>query len=1420
MASLEKIGLPKLRGSDNYVTWSIRLKAALVKEDLFSSIEDDSDESKNNKGLAIIKLLCEDGPLLYIKDISMAKEAWEKLENIYNPKGFTTEFLTLKEFFNTSLEDFDSMEEYLFKVKALVDDLKSKNIILPKQVVMAWVLNSLSAEYEGFISNITQALRHDPNSYSTENLFSSLIDEARGKENGNKLLFTQKEKKGQNKSYKKLGRGKYCQNCKLSSHMTESCFFLFPDKAPKGWRIQKNQKNHKNHKKQSQEALITSLSKIDTSNLLESQDNGESSSDNHQINVIDDNHQANISDDLDNILNSDDLFNNTEVCLPCYKSPNKNAVTDNQLDDLVEKGNSSITFIIDSAATINTVYDIKYFYSYKEVNKTVNWGRAKTLKVKYQGDIYIKYDTGHISHIKDVYYIPELGLNLLSIHKMPENIISFTGNEANLYNIKGEHISAGHKRNNLYELNATALYPKENIYIIRDENTLYKWHIRLGHIGLIPLKIILDKKGIKILKEDYQEFLNNKCRTCLLSKDNRKIYKESINPKDYGILDRIHSDLGGPLSPTYDNYKYYITFLDKKSRYLWIILLQNKHQVYQAFENFKVMIENNNNTHYIKEFFTDNGKEYVNKRFKIALNKYGIIHNTTPAYTKEPNGLIERINLTILNKVRSFLIASNSPKYLWGEAMLSAVYIYNKTPHKALQYKTPYEIYYNMKSDISNIKIWGSIAYYHTNIYKKKLLPRKEEAILIGYNDTNHYKLWDLNKQRSLWSRDVEILEGSYNTQIKDNKNPEDNYEYMDLNNSNESPDKSIMEHSSQNENENSFRPITRSITNNSIYKSTPAHRVEVQIPQKNIYNHNTTLPVVEEDNRALLTIKDTILDNALGSLDNEDKPADFLLTTINIDEPNNFQEAMASPEKEEWLRACKEEIYELESQHTYEIVDIPSDKIPLKGRWVFKKKPINNPNFIKRGHITNSQKTIRYKARWVIQGFHQKLGVDFLETFSPTCRTETWHILLIIAINKNWYIIQFDVKNAFIHANIDAAIYTILPIGIYNDSNKACLLKKALYGLKQAPRLWFKYLSTALSKLGFTIFPYDEGIYINHNTSCIIICHVDDILIIHKDMNYINEISNKAQEYIKIEKIGSVSTFLGNDISINYDNKTLFINQHKYTLKILERFNIYNNHKPAQIPGDPGIKLRKNNSQASTYDIHEYQKQIGSLLYLALKTRPDITFPVIYCSRFMSNPDTEHFNALNKIWKYLLAYPELGLIWDCSGDNLSIKGYSDSDWGNNLEDRKSTSAYIFSLSGNIAYNNPISWTSQLQKSIALSSCEAEYMALKEATKEAIYLSNMLDYFNNSLNLNYTVTIPKILVDSDSAKKLAENPEFHKRSKHIDITYHFTRQAIIEGKINLIHIPSKYQLADLLTKNVNHLLHTSYISMARLGNNI
>ena len=317
--------------------------------------------------------------------------------------------------------------------------------------------------------------------------------------------------------------------------------------------------------------------------------------------------------------------------------------------------------------------------------------------------------------------------------------------------------------------------------------------------------------------------------------------------------------------------------------------------------------------------------------------------------------------------------------------------------------------------------------------------------------------------------------------------------------------------------------------------------------------------------------------------------------------------------------------------------------------------------------------------------------------------------------------------------------------------------MKKALYGLKQSPRLWYQYLSKILTKFEFRVFPYDEGIYINSNSKCILICHVDDILVLHKSLSYIYDIIAKISYYIKIEEIGVVSMFLGNNINIDYHTKTLYIDQKAYTEKLLSKFSIYGNpsYKPTKIPGEPGLKLRKNTTSASPSDINQYQKQIGSLLYLALKTRPDITFATIYCARYMSNPSKDHFSALNRIWKYLLATPNIGVIYNCQGNDLFLKGYSDADWGNDLDQRRSTSGYIFSLSPNIGLNNPISWNSQLQKTVALSSCEAEYMALKDATKEAIYLANAFNHLNTKLELGYTPSIPMLLVDNTSAKKIS-----------------------------------------------------------------
>jgi len=237
MAS-EKVTIQKLKGASNYEVWALRTESYLIKEGLKEAIQNSPplvSQSDNDKTLANIRLLLEDGPLLQIQNLNKAKEAWESLKNLYSPKGFSSEFLLCRDFFETTLTKYSSMEEYLNKVKQLSDQLMAKKLALPKQVVIAWVLNSLTDNYDGFISNITQSLRSNSEAYSLETLFSYLLDESKRLESKDSSVFYTQHVKYKGKKPYKITKGKYCKYCKLTSHEAKQCFFLFPDKAPKGW---------------------------------------------------------------------------------------------------------------------------------------------------------------------------------------------------------------------------------------------------------------------------------------------------------------------------------------------------------------------------------------------------------------------------------------------------------------------------------------------------------------------------------------------------------------------------------------------------------------------------------------------------------------------------------------------------------------------------------------------------------------------------------------------------------------------------------------------------------------------------------------------------------------------------------------------------------------------------------------------------------------------------------------------------------------------------------------------------------------------------------------------------------------------------------------------------------------------------------
>ena len=404
----DKITMAKLTGSANYPIWALRMAAFLTKESLNAVITaDEVSDDINGKALSNIQLLVEDGPLLQIQHITRAHEAWESLKNLYSPKGFSSEFLICREFFDTHMLKYNSMEEYLNKVKQLSDQLKAKNLELPKQVIIAWVLNNLTDNYDGLVSNITQSLRTNIDSYTLETLFSNLLDESKRQEsneaNTDQALITGGYKGKKPYKITKSGSSgankKYCTNCKQHSHITSNCAFLFPDKAPKGWKKPGGDTNKSPDKPEK----LAREKRDDNIDVLYS--------------------TANTALDIGDFVIDFDVPMEDMVFITIPLKTNKITNIDNigtNPVNMQETRKSGVysqlnIFALDTAATKHICCDLSYFSNFKTCNKIVNWGKAKQISIKGYGNILIKSNINNKKYmLKDCLYMPELGINLIS----------------------------------------------------------------------------------------------------------------------------------------------------------------------------------------------------------------------------------------------------------------------------------------------------------------------------------------------------------------------------------------------------------------------------------------------------------------------------------------------------------------------------------------------------------------------------------------------------------------------------------------------------------------------------------------------------------------------------------------------------------------------------------------------------------------------------------------------------------------------------------------------------------------------------------------------------------------------------------------------------------------------------------------------
>ncbi|KAH9650236.1 hypothetical protein KPL70_026291 [Citrus sinensis] len=448
----------------------------------------------------------------------------------------------------------------------------------------------------------------------------------------------------------------------------------------------------------------------------------------------------------------------------------------------------------------------------------------------------------------------------------------------------------------------------------------------------------------------------------------------------------------------------------------------------------------------------------------------------------------------------------------------------------------------------------------------------------------------------------------------------------------------------------------------------------------------------------------------------------------------------------EKWRITMDKEIKAIVKNDTWELTTIPKGHKAIGVKWVYKTK--RNAN----GEIE------RHKARLVAKGYSQKAGIDYNEVFAPVARLEIIRLIIFLAAQNKWKIFQMDVKSTFLNGFLEEEIYIEKPLGfvVKRHEDKVLRLKKAFYGLKQAPRAWNSIIDKYFQWKGFTKCPYKHGLYVKEKDGDIlIVClYVDDLIFTGSNPSLFEEFKRLMIKEFEMTNIRLMAYYLG--IEVKQKEEGIFISQESYAKEILKKFKM-----------------------------NDY-----------------ILYAVGLVSRYMENPKTTHFKAAKRIIRDIKGTTNFGLLYSFSND-YKLVGYSDNDWGGDVNDRKSTIGFVFFM-GDIAFT----WMSKKQPIVMLSTCEAEYVAATSSVCHAIWLRNLLK------ELGLAQEEPtEICVDNKSAIALSKNSVFHDRSKHIDTRYHFIRECIARKEVQIKYVKSQDQAVDIFTKPLKQEDFVKFISL-------
>ena len=498
--------------------------------------------------------------------------------------------------------------------------------------------------------------------------------------------------------------------------------------------------------------------------------------------------------------------------------------------------------------------------------------------------------------------------------------------------------------------------------------------------------------------------------------------------------------------------------------------------------------------------------------------------------------------------------------------------------------------------------------------------------------------------------------------------------------------------------------------------------------------------------------------------------------------DPLTVREALQREDSHLWQAAVEKEIASLEKKETWDKVVLPPGKHAIDSRFIFK---------IKRNMDGSVSK---YKARLVARGFRQRPGIDFTDTFAPVIRYESIRTILSIAARNDWDIVQLDVETAFLNGELFEEITMKQPEGLSDGTDKVLRLKKGLYGLKQAPLAWNNKLKSVLLQLGLQQSKQDSCVFFSNKEGKAIIIgvYVDDMIVCSQSSAKINEIVKGLGSAFEITTC-KLEKFVGLEVQRFRERNMLFIACESYNDQMLDKYNM-KDCRPVVTPGDYNDKLSSltppSDEERALMKGVPFKEAIGSLLYAAVTCRPDISFIVTKLAQHGLDPSPAAWATVKRVFRYLKGTKDQGLALGMVDQPLTA--YCDADYAGDSDTARSTSGTIVTL-----YGGPVIWSSRLQRCVALSTTESEYLSIGDGVKDVLWLRGLLFEFGFPREEPTTV-----YNDNTSAIKLVKNPEFHQRTKHINVKYHFIREKQEDKQIKVKYLETGKQPADMLTKNL------------------